>query len=293
MTSLRIEAPAKLNLSLAVTGRRSNGLHELAGAWALVDLADDLLLAPGGTGLRVETPDAAPSDPPLPVSPDRNLAWPGLVAGLGREPVDVCLTLAKRIPVAAGLGGGSSDAAAAWRLGRRWIGADDDAKPDELRRLALIGADVPFFAARRALAWVTGIGEQVANLDGATAGREVLLAHPAFGLITAEVFASLRKADWSGSAAEPSAQVGRNDLLAAARRLRPELDDLFRLVVAAGGEPHLSGSGPTSFVLSDDPDRIEAIAGRLMRAGVRVTRTRLRTEAASIEAMGEEQEAEA
>jgi 4-diphosphocytidyl-2-C-methyl-D-erythritol kinase len=292
MTSLRLEAPAKLNLSLAVTGRRSNGLHELAGAWALVDLADDLLLAPGGTGLRVETPDAAPTDPPLPVSPDRNLAWAGLVAGLGREPVDACLTLAKRIPVAAGLGGGSSDAAAAWRLGRQWIGADDDAEPDDLRRLALIGADVPFFAACRALAWVTGIGEQVANLGSAT-GREVLLARPAFSLITAEVFASLREADWSGSAAEPSAQVGRNDLLAAARRLRPELDDLFRLVVAAGGEPHLTGSGPTTFVLSDDPDRIEAIARRLMRAGVRVTRTRLRTEAASIEVMGDEEEAEA
>jgi 4-diphosphocytidyl-2C-methyl-D-erythritol kinase len=121
----------------------------------------------------------------------------------------------------------------------------------------------------------------------------VVLAHPAFSLVTAEVYAALRESDWSGSAAEPSAQLGRNDLLSAARRLRPELDDLFRLVVAAGGEPHLTGSGPTTFVLSDDPDRVSAVAGRLRRAGVRVTRSRLRWEAASIEEMGDEEEAEA
>jgi len=292
MSALRLEAPAKLNLSLAVTGRRPDGLHQLAGAWALLDLADSLLLAPGGSGLRVEIPDAAPSDPPVPVSPDRNLAWAGLVAALDGEPVDACLTLAKRVPVAAGLGGGSSDAAAAWRLGRGWIGVEDEASAADLARLALIGADVPFFAARLPIAWVTGTGERVAPLDFAIAGREVLLAHPPFSLATAEVFAALREAEWSGSAGQPTAKLGRNDLLAPACRLRPELDDLFRLVVSAGGEPHLTGSGPTTFVLSDDPDRIEAIARRLLGAGVRVTRTRLRTEAASIEVMGDEEEAE-
>jgi 4-diphosphocytidyl-2-C-methyl-D-erythritol kinase len=292
MTALRLEAPAKLNLSLAVTGRRPDGLHQLAGAWALLDLADDLLLAPGGSGLRVETPDAAPSDPPIPVSANRNLAWAGLVAALDGEPVDACLTLAKRVPVAAGLGGGSSDAAAGWRLGRRWSGVADDARAADLARLALIGADVPFFAARLPIAWVTGFGELVAPLDVAIAAPDVLLAHPPFNLATAEVFAELREADWSGSVGQPTAALGRNDLLAAASRLRPELDDLFRLVVSAGGEPHLTGSGPTTFVLSDDPDRIDAIARRLLRAGVRVTRTRLRTEAASIEVISDEEEAE-
>jgi 4-diphosphocytidyl-2-C-methyl-D-erythritol kinase len=291
MSALRLEAPAKLNLSLAVTGRRPDGLHQLAGALALLDLADDLLLAPGGSGLRVETLDAVPSDPPVPLSPDRNLAWAGLAAALDGEPVDACLTLAKRVPVAAGLGGGSSDAAAAWRLGRRWMGVADEARGTDLERLALIGADVPFFAARLPIAWVTGIGERIAPLDFAIGSREVLLAHPPFSLATAEVFAALREADWSGSSGQPTAKLGRNDLLAPACRLRPELNDLFRLVVSAGGEPHLTGSGPTTFVLSEDPDRIDAIARRLLRAGLRVTRTRLRTEAASIEVMGDAEEA--
>jgi len=76
---------------------------------------------------------------------------------------------------------------------------------------------------------------------------------------------------------------GRNDLEAAARRLRPELDDVDRLVAAAGGEPHLTGSGPTVFVLTDDPERANGVAARLRRAGLATTRTRLRPEPASIE----------
>jgi len=293
VTALRLEAPAKLNLSLSVTGRRGDGLHELAGAWVLLELADDLLLAPGGSGLRVEQAGAAPHGAEVPVSPARNLAWRGLVEGLGGEPADAYLSLAKRIPAAAGLGGGSSDAAAAWRLGRRWAGAGEMADPGVLRRLARVGADVPFFAARVPVAWVTGVGEEVLPLEALPVDREVLLAHPAFSLSTAAVFGALRREDWSADARQPGAELGRNDLLAGVRRLRPEIDELFRFVVAAGGEPYLTGSGPTAFVLSDDPQRIEAIARRLRRAGVRVTRTRLRAEAASIEAMGDEVEVEA
>ena len=137
MTPLRLEAPAKLNLSLAITGRRADGYHELASVFVLLDLADRLLLLPGAPGLRVE----GTYEVPLGAA---NLAWRGLVAGLGAEPDATCLALEKAIPVAAGLGGGSSDAAAAWRLGRRWSGANEAAKPGSL---AAIGADVPFFAA--------------------------------------------------------------------------------------------------------------------------------------------------
>ena len=101
VTALRLEAPAKLNLSLSVTGRRGDGLHELAGAWVLLELADDLLLAPGGSGLRVEWAGAASHGAEVPVSAAQNLAWRGLVAGLGGEPADAYLSLAKRIPAAA------------------------------------------------------------------------------------------------------------------------------------------------------------------------------------------------
>jgi 4-diphosphocytidyl-2C-methyl-D-erythritol kinase len=147
--------------------------------------------------------------------------------------------------------------------------------------LAAIGADVPFFAARVPAARVTGIGEQVAPAAAPPSAGEVVLVHPPFGLSTAAVFGELTRADWSTGHAEPV--PGRNDLLAAASRLRPELADIGRLVARAGGDPHLTGSGATMFVLTDDPERADTVAARVERAGLAATRTRLRSEPASIE----------
>lgn len=112
VTPLRLAAPAKLNLSLRVVGRREDGIHELDGVMLLLELADRLLLLPGCSGLRVTDGDGEPV-PGLPVRGAENLAWLGLGAGLDGAPDEalVCLTLEKRVPVAAGLGGGSSDAA--------------------------------------------------------------------------------------------------------------------------------------------------------------------------------------
>ena len=289
---LRLAAPAKLNLSLRVTGRRPDGFHELAGLFVLLELADELLLLPGGSGLRVE------ADPGIevPIVPRDNLAWRGLVAGIGAEPIDACLALAKHVPAAAGLGGGSSDAAAAWRLGRRSRGADDRSQlptPDAAA-LAAIGADVPFFASGCGAAWVTGIGEEVEPVILPTnAPREVVLVHPPFGLATSAVFAELRPHEWGNGAATAAEAMGPrdagNDLLSPARRLRPELDEVRRLVLAAGVEPRLTGSGPTLFALLDDPERADAVAARLRRASLRVSRTRLRDEPATIEAVDAEE----
>jgi 4-diphosphocytidyl-2-C-methyl-D-erythritol kinase len=277
VTPLRLEAPAKLNLSLAVTGRRADGFHELDSELVLLDLADRLLLLPGCSGLRLE----GEGTDALPLGRN-NLAWRGLLAGIGHEPEIVCLSLEKRIPVAAGLGGGSSDAAAAWRLGRRAEGAPDLPDPGTLLALSRIGADVPFFAAGLPAAQVSGIGERVAPLARTPDARHVVLVHPPFTLATAAVFAELRRDEWSGRA-----ERGHNDLLGPAVRLRPAIDDVMRLVAAAGGAPQLSGSGPTVFCLTDDPDRAAAVLARLNRGGLRATGTRLRSEAASIEAIGE------
>ena len=82
MTPLRLEAPAKLNLGLTVTGRRANGFHTLRSELVLLELADRLLLMPGCSGLRVE---AAPEEE-VPRSPAENLAWRGLLAGMEGEP---------------------------------------------------------------------------------------------------------------------------------------------------------------------------------------------------------------
>jgi 4-diphosphocytidyl-2-C-methyl-D-erythritol kinase len=270
-----LEAPAKLNLSLRVVGRRPDGFHLLETEMVLLELADRLLLLPGATGLRVE----AQPDEEVPV--DRsNLAWRGLLAATGFPPDLVCLTLEKQIPVGAGLGGGSSDAAAAWRLGRRVSGLPEEASAVELDALARIGADVPFFAARTAAASVAGIGERITPL-GAPRPDHVLLVRPGFALSTAAVFAELGPGDLSAERSE------RNDLLAPALRLRPELGDIMRLVLEAGGEPSLTGSGSTVFALSDDAERAASIAAALRRRGVRVGETRLRTRPAEIVELGE------
>ena len=270
---MRLEAPAKLNLSLRVVGRRDDGLHMLDSELVLLDLADRLLLLPGCSGLRMEGEGAAE----LPLD-GANLAWRGLRAGLGGEPDLVCLAIEKRIPAAAGLGGGSSDAAAAWRLGRAANGVDHAASMAELEELAGIGADVPFFAAEVAAARVSGIGERVEPLPASA--QHVVLLHPPFGLSTAAVFAELREDEWGS---EP------NDLLPAARRLRPELSDLFALMDDAGGMPRLTGSGPTIFTLADDEEHASAMAGALERSGARVTTTRTREAPAAIETTDDEE----
>lgn len=271
--AFRLDAPAKLNLSLSVVGRRPDGHHLLDSRFVLLELADRLLLLPGCSGLRVEGEGAEA----LPIGED-NLAWRGLNAGLGGEPELACISLDKRIPAAAGLGGGSSDAAAAWRLGRAWRGIEDAAGEGDVAGLANIGADVPFFAAQVPAARVTGIGEHVE----ATASEpwHVVLVHPPFGLSTAAVFAELRPDDWG---------LQSNDLLAPAQRLRPELASLFETVTKFGGHPQLTGSGPTIFSLTDDPDRADALAARLRNAGLRATVTRTRDAAASIERIDEEE----
>ena len=280
---LRLAAPAKLNLWLRVVGRRSDGFHELESLLVLLELADGLTLVPDGAGLTVEGPHATSVPDDL-----TNLAWRGWTVGVkgepGKERDHGGLVLDKHIPVAAGLGGGSSDAAAAWRLAGLASGESDD-QPDEaiLAALAEVGADVPFFASRAAAAQVGGIGEIVKPLEEWLGVEEVVLVHPPFNLSTASVFAELRPADWSTVREGPETSPGRNDLLPPAARLRPELDDIFRLVSAAGGAPHLTGSGPTVFVLTDDPERAGGVARRIERAGLAATRTRLRAEPASIE----------
>jgi len=275
VTPLSLEAPAKLNLSLRVVGRRPDGFHLLETEMVLLELADRLLLLPGATGLRVE----AQPDEDVPVD-RRNLAWRGLLAAMGGTPDLVCLTLEKRIPAGAGLGGGSSDAAAAWRLGRRAAGLTEEAAAADLDTLARLGADVPFFAARTAAASVAGIGERVTPLvDPRT--DHVVLADPGFRLSTAAVFAELRPADLADG------RSGGNDLLAPALRLRPELGDVMRLVAEAGGEPRLTGSGSTIFALTDDAERAGSIAAGIRRHDLRVVETRLRARPAEIVELGE------
>ena len=270
---IALDAPAKLNLSLRVVGRRDDGHHLLDGTYLLLELADRLLLMPGCSGIRVEGRGAEA----LPLGED-NLAWRGLVAGMGGLPEFACLALEKRIPARAGLGGGSSDAAAAWRLGRAWRGLSDRPEGEDLLELSRIGADVPFLASGLPAARVRGIGEQLEAVEPADCS--VVLLHPPFGMSTAAVFGELRQEEWGGA---------ENDLLPPATRLRPELGDIMARVAAAGGEPRLTGSGSTIFSMTDDPERAEALATTLAAVGFDVEVTRTRTTATTIRPIEEDE----
>jgi 4-diphosphocytidyl-2-C-methyl-D-erythritol kinase len=218
-------APAKLTLSLRVTGVRDDGYHLIDAEMVSLDLADELLFTEG-TGITLTGPTAAG----LPADPD-NLVVRALVA-VGRQArVDVH----KRIPAGGGLGGGSADAAAVLR----WAGATDD-----VALAARLGADVPF-CLHGGRARVMGIGDELEPLPFEP--RTVTLVTPEFGCDTAAVY---RRWDALGG---PTAD-GPNDLEPAALAVAPALvrfrDDLGD---ATGETPVLAGSGSTWFVPGAHP----------------------------------------
>jgi 4-diphosphocytidyl-2-C-methyl-D-erythritol kinase len=270
---LRAAAPAKINFGLRVVGRRSDGYHELESIFLPLDLADELqleILPDAGPRVRLTVePEAGNSQPAVP-SDDRNLAVRAARAFLERAGLTLAVEvrLTKRIPVAAGLGGGSSDAGAVLRS---LAGAFPDAlRPDVLAQLALgLGADVPFFL-DPCPALVTGIGERVQPL---APWPELALAliNPGVPLSTAEVYracdalrpastppevASTLRAHLEGLdvAAAASNRPGaldpllKNDLEPAARRLCPPVGRLRDELQGAGAlAVGMSGSGPTVF----------------------------------------------
>lgn len=214
-----LQAPAKITLSLRVTGRRADGYHLLDAEMITVDLYDELEVGEGD-GLEVVGAESVAS-----IGPDNLVAR--ALALVGRT---AHVRLHKRIPAGAGLGGGSSDAAAVLR----WAGELDPV------RAATIGADVPF-CVRGGRARVQGIGEVVEALpfvDGA-----LTLVTPPFGCSTVEVY---RRWDELGG---PQAAAGGNDLEAAALDCYPALaEHRDALAQATGAEPRLAGSGSTWFV---------------------------------------------
>jgi 4-diphosphocytidyl-2-C-methyl-D-erythritol kinase len=259
LPTLRALAPAKVNLGLFLgPTRESDGRHELATVMQSISLADELVLgpAPGGQlGDEVRCPGV----------PGENLAAHALRefrARTGWQAPPLRLTIDKRIPVAAGLGGGSADAAATLRLARAASGLGDE---ELLASIAeALGADVP--AQVSPGRWLAGgAGERLTRLPAPSRAFGVLVLPASFGLSTAEVYA---EADRLGLAREHDAvalglaelgdalargaplpaatELLHNDLQRAAVSLRPEIAEALRAAAAAGGEPVLlSGSGPT------------------------------------------------
>jgi 4-diphosphocytidyl-2C-methyl-D-erythritol kinase len=188
----QLQAPAKLNLGLRITGRRQDGYHELESLFVPLALADELAIELSGPpGVRLELSGVAAAGVP---ADERNLAWRA-AAAFAREArlgAGVSLALAKRVPSPAGRGGGSSDAGAVLRgLAILVPGA---IALSRLAELALsIGADVPFFLAPRP-ALVRGIGERIIPVAGIPA-LPVVLAHPGAGLETKAVYAAFDAVD--------------------------------------------------------------------------------------------------
>jgi 4-diphosphocytidyl-2-C-methyl-D-erythritol kinase len=253
-------APAKINLYLHVTGRRGDGYHLLDSLVAFADIGDRLTAEPAiSLSLSVGGPEAAAL---APVGDDN------LVLRVARQLRDhagidagAALHLDKHLPVAAGIGGGSSDAAAALlALRRLWrVSLDDEALCD---LGAKIGADVPACLYRRAV-WVGGIGERIEPAE-ALPEAGILLANPRRALPTAAVFAA-RRGPFSDSgrfAPMPSDISGlatllalrRNDLTEAATGLVPEIRAVLDRLGRLPGSllTRMSGSGATCFALFAD-----------------------------------------
>lgn len=271
-TSWQETAPAKLNLTLRVTGRRPDGYHLLDSLVLFAAIGDHLSWHPDDSGqlhLILDGPGAAGlSDAPL----DSNLVWRAahtLAAACGRS-LSGTLTLTKILPVSSGIGGGSADAAACLRLlARYWQGADD------LAALALtLGADVPVCLLGRA-ARMTGIGEHLAPLPSPPP-IPVLLVNPGVAVATPAVFRARAAAGQAFSpplpppaAWPPDAagfahlmQQGGNDLTNAARSLSPVIATVLTTLDACPGAAGaaMSGSGATCFALFQDSAACTAAA---------------------------------
>lgn len=261
-------APAKVNLILQVGPRRDDGLHELCSLFTSVDLADTL---------RFEVDEALRTDEVrCPGVEGPNLVAAALAAyrdAVAGDLSPVRVDVDKRIPVAAGLGGGSADAAAALRAANEIAGAGLDA--DALRAIGFrIGADVPSQVDPRH-AMVEGAGERVEPVDLPSMSLVLVPADP--GLATADVYAEADRIGSTRAELDPervrsaaAAPVGElastlvNDLEPAVLSLRPELERTRAALVEQGALAALvSGAGPTVFGLLDSAERASAAAAAI------------------------------
>jgi 4-diphosphocytidyl-2-C-methyl-D-erythritol kinase len=182
--AVRIAAHAKINLFLRILARETSGFHQIETAFALLDLSDELVVrrTPRGVTLAV-----APGAPDL-GDPDENLAVRAARAVLEAtgQRFGVAIELTKRIPVRAGLGGGSSDAAAALHAVNA-LAANAVPRAELVQMAARIGSDVAFFASGAALALGWGRGERILQLDPLPA-HPALLAVPTIGVPTPDAY---------------------------------------------------------------------------------------------------------
>lgn len=293
---VEIRAPGKINLGLTVLGSRPDGYHMLESLLCPIDLADDVLLEVTPSPrphVELECDTTSYPDPTGGSLPEtsENLAFQAAEALLARldAPVAVGIGLVKRIPMAAGLGGGSSDAGAVLRgLARILSPPPGDS---DLREIAVgLGADVPFFLEPRP-ALIRGIGEQVEPVDGLPAFW-VVLANPQVAVATRRVFevwddlgstltssqprSTLRaltgllacdladREEW----ARRLSQLLWNDLQVPAAWLCPAIEELIIQLKQAGAlAASMSGSGATVFGVFGNEKEAREAGNRIAHGG--------------------------
>ena len=254
---MKLLAYAKLNLVLRVVGRREDGYHLIQSLFCAIDLADEIWLYPKARGIELLGPEELGP-------PEKNLAFRAAKALLGENGPGVRIVLHKNIPVGAGLGGGSSNAAAVL-AGLNWLYSLGKTEEEMKRIGAGLGADVPFFLGKSP-AWVEGVGEIITPVDiGLPAA--FLLVVPPFPCPTPEVyrlFDELRL-PFSPRQGIPTIPPFSNDLWPAATALRPELRKIREVLESIESlGVGLSGSGSTLFLAFSSRKDAEKAKERLM-----------------------------
>jgi 4-diphosphocytidyl-2-C-methyl-D-erythritol kinase len=258
-----VPAPAKLNLFLHITGRRSDGYHLLQSAFMLIDWCDTLHFERRSDG-KITREDLTTALPPddLIVRAARALQTSSACSS------GVHIGIEKHIPAQAGMGGGSSDAASTLLALNRLWGLNYSL--ERLSQIGLqLGADVPFFLGGHN-AWVEGVGEKITPIE-LPLGR-FLVVKPDAGLETKQIFSDpLLKRDTetaiiSGFAADVFA-YGRNDLQSVAQRLCPGVTQALNWLALQGLKPRMTGSGSAVFAhMLDEIDLSLAPGEFLVRA---------------------------
>jgi len=268
-TRVKIAAHAKVNLFLRVLARESTGFHQIETAFALLELADDLVVTrtDGGVTLEVQGPDLGPSEENLTVRAAR------AVLAATAAKFGVAISLTKRIPVRAGLGGGSSDAAAALHAVNA-LANNAVPRHEVLHMAAKLGADVSFFAGGAPIALAWGRGERQFRLPPLPAAP-ALVAVPAVGVATPDAYRW-----WDDNNPDPGprgpvlldaeafsgwgsvGRLGGNDFELPVFGKHPELRELFeRLAATRPLWVRLSGSGSAvAAVYKSTRDRDDAAA---------------------------------
>jgi len=274
METISLQAPAKINLYLRVLGRRADGYHNIESLMSPISLYDTITLEPSSDEISVTCPGHSELDG------SNNLAYRAAVAfttenAQSGDRLGVSIRIEKKIPIAAGLGGASSDAASVL------IGLNKLAKkPLAAKKLheisARLGADVPFFL-KSGPCIARGVGhdlEKVADL----AKFWVLLASAPFGLSTRQVYESLnlpltsKKTDGTNCAPvsfagfEQLAASLHNDLQQASARIKPVIEKVCKDLIKSGASGAImTGSGPTVFGLFRSEEELLAAQTKIER----------------------------